>query len=87
MKTEDPSVDKMLDAFNSNLSTPLNNHAPSKKIRVKTQPHPRYNEDIKDARLHRRVCKRVWSHTGVQSARLAYKEAPNLMNKLIKRTK
>ena len=59
MKTEDPCVDKMLDAFNSTLSTILNKHAPLKKIRVKTQPHPWYNEDIKDARLHRRVCERV----------------------------
>ena len=59
MKTEDPSVDKMLDSFNSTLSTILNKHAPLKKIRVKTQPHPWYNEDIKDARLHRCVYKVV----------------------------
>ena len=71
-KTEDPSVDKMLDAFNSTLSTILNKqHAPLKKIRVKTQPHPWYNEDIKDARLHRRVFERVWKYTGVESARIA----------------
>ena len=87
MKTEGPSVDKMLDAFNSTLSTILNKHAPLKKIRVKTQPHPWYIEDIKDARLHRRVCERVWRHTGVESARIAYKEARNLVNKLIKRIK
>ena len=29
----------------------------------------------------------VWRHTGLQSARIAYKEARNLVNKLIKRTK
>ena len=86
MQTEDPSLDKMLNAFNSTLSTILNNHAPLKKIRVKTQPHPWYNEDIKDAHLHRRVCERVWKHAGLQSARIAYKEARNMVNKLIKRT-
>ena len=77
----------MLDAFNSTLCTILNKHAPLKKIRVKTQPHPWYNEDIKDARLHRRVCERVWRHTGIASARIAYKEARNLVNKLLKRIK
>ena len=65
MKTEDPSVDKMLHAFNSTLSTILNKHALFKKIRVKTQPHPLYNEDFKDARAHRRLCVRVWRHIGV----------------------
>ena len=87
MKTKDPSVDKMVDAFNSTLSTILNKHALLKKIRVKTQPHPWYNEDIKDARLHRRVCERVWRHTGVVSARIAYQETRNRVNKLIKKTK
>ena len=87
MKTEDPSVDKMVDAFNSTLGTILNKQAPLKKIRVKTQPHPWYNKDIKDALLHRRVCERVWRNTGVESARIAYKKARNLVNKLMKRTK
>ena len=65
----------------------MNKHAPLKKIRGKTQPHPWYNKDIKDARQYRRVCECVGRHTGLQSARIAYKEARNLVNKLIKRTK
>ena len=65
----------------------LNKHAPLKKTQVKTQPHPWYNEDIKDARLYRRACERVWRHTGLQCARIAYNEARNLVNNLIKRTK
>ena len=60
MRTEELSVDKMLDAYNNTLSIPLNKHAPLKKTRVKTQPHPGYNEDIKDAGLYRRVCERIW---------------------------
>ena len=82
MKTGDLSVDKMLDAFNNILSITLNKHAPLKKTQVKTQPHPWYNEDIKDARLYRRVCERVWRHTGLQCARIAYNEARNLVNNL-----
>ena len=65
----------------------MKKHAPLKNTRVKTQPHPWYNEDIKDARLYRRVCERVWRHTGLQCARIAYHEARNLVNNLIKRTK
>ena len=60
MKTGYLSVDKMLHAFNNILSITLNKHAPLKGIHVKTQLHPWYNEDIKDAHLYRRVCKRVW---------------------------
>ena len=60
MRTEELSVDKMLDAYNNTLSKTLNKHVPRKKTRVKTQPHPWYNEDIKDARLYRRVCEHVW---------------------------
>ena len=56
MKTGDLSVDKMLDAFNNILSITLNKHAPLKKTQVKTQPHPWYNEDIKDARLYNNIC-------------------------------
>ena len=52
MRTEELSVDKILDAYNSTLSVTLNKHAPLKKTQVKTQPHPCYNEDIKDARLY-----------------------------------
>ena len=59
----------------------LNKHAPLKKTRVKTQPHPWYNEDIKDDRLYRPVCERVWKHTGLQCARIAY-EAQHLVNNL-----
>ena len=40
MKTGEPSIDKILDAFNSTLIIILNKHAPLKKIRFKTQPHP-----------------------------------------------
>ena len=87
MRTEELSVDKMLDAYNSTLSITLNKHAPLKKTRVRTQPHPWYNEDIKDARLYRRVCEHVWRHTGLQCARITYNEARNLVNNLIKRTK
>ena len=87
MRTEELSVDKMLDAYNNTLSKTLNKHAPLKKTRVQTQPHAWYNEDIKDARLYRRVCERVWRHTGLQCARIAYNEARNLVNNLIKRTK
>ena len=39
MKTEDPSVDTMLDAFNSTLSTILNKHAPLKKIHESKHNH------------------------------------------------
>ena len=42
---------------------------------------------FKDARLHRRVCEHVWRHTGAEPARIAYMEARNLVNKLIKRIK
>ena len=77
----------MLDAFNITLSIILNKHAPLKVTRVKTQPHSWYNEDIKDARLYRCVCERIWRHTGLQCARIAYNEARNLVNNLIKRTK
>ena len=80
MRTEELSVDKMLDAHDNTLSITLNKHAPLKKTRVKTQPHPWYNEDIKDASLYRRVCKRVWRHTGLQCARITYKEARNVVN-------
>ena len=40
MKTEDPSVDKMLGAFKSTLSTILNKHAPLKKYNSKHNPIP-----------------------------------------------
>ena len=63
--------------------TTLNKHAPLKKTRVKTQLHPWYNEDIKDAHLYRRVCKRVWRHTGLQCTRITYNEARSLVNNLI----
>ena len=33
------------------------------------------------------VCKRVWRHTGLQCARIAYNETRNFVNNLIKRTK
>ena len=87
MRTEELSVDKMLDAYNNTLSITLNKHAPLKKTRVKTQPHPRYNEDIKDAHLYRHVCEHVWRHTRLQCARITYNEAQNLVNNFIKRTK
>ena len=70
-------------AYNNTLSKTLNKHAPL----TKTQPHPWYNEDIKDARLYRCVCEHVWRHTGLQCARITYNEARNLVNNLIKRTK
>ena len=47
MRTGDLSVDKMLDALKNILSITLNKHAPRKRTRVKTQPHPWYNEDNK----------------------------------------
>ena len=87
METKYPSVDKMVGAFNSTLSSILNKHVPLKKIWVKTQPHPWYNEDIKDACLYRCVCECVWRHIGLQCARITYNEARNLVNNLIKRTK
>ena len=87
IRTEELSVDKMLDAYNNTLSITPNKHAPLKKTRLKTQPHPWYNEDIKDARLYRRVCGGVWRHTGLQCARMAHNKARNLVNILIKRTK
>ena len=75
MRPEELNVD-------NTLSISLNKHAPLKKTRVKTQPHPWYNEDIKYARLYRRVCERVWRHTGLQCARITYNEARNLVNNL-----
>ena len=36
---------------------------------------------------YRSVCERVWRHTGLQCARIAYNEARNLVNNLIKRIK
>ena len=83
LRTEELSVDKILDAYNNPLSITRNKHAPLKKTRVKTQPHPWYNEDIKYARLYRRV----WRHTGLQCARITYNEARNLVNNLVKSTK
>ena len=37
---------------------------------------------IKNGRLYRRVCERVWRHTGLQCAMIAYNEARKLVNNL-----
>ena len=86
MKTEQPSVDQILDTFTSTLSTISNKHASLKKIPVKT--HPWYNEYIKDVCLHHRVCELVGGG-GIPDYSVPgwhYKETRTLGNKMIKRT-
>ena len=73
--------------FNELLSSLVDKHAPLKRIRIRTQPHPWYDNDIRDARLKRRKCEKYWKMTNLQSSRLSYTNARNTVNNLVKKKK
>ena len=52
------NTDKWVRMFNELLSSLMDKHAPLKRIRIRTQPHPWYDNDIRDARLKRRKCEK-----------------------------
>ena len=62
-------------------------HAPLKRIRIRTQTHPWYDNNIRAARLKRRKCGKMWKMTNIQSSRLSYTNARNTVNNLVKKKK
>ena len=49
-----------IELLNKTLRTLIDKHAPLKRTCIKTRPHPRYNNDIHQAKLHRSTCEREW---------------------------
>ena len=49
-----------IELLNKTLRTLIDKHAPLKRTCIKTRPHPWYNNDIHQAKLHRRTCEREW---------------------------
>ena len=55
--------------FNTSLRKLLDKHAPLKKIRIRTRPHPWYDQEVESARVYRRVCETLWRLTGLNLTR------------------
>ena len=69
-----------IELLNKTLRTLIDKHAPLKR----TCPHPWYNNDIHQAKLHRRTCEREWRVNKCLSSRNDYVNARNYVTKLIK---
>ena len=59
----------------------MDKHTPLKRIRIRTQPHPCHDSDIRDARLKRRKCEKNVSF------RLSHTNSRNTVNNLVKKKK
>ena len=73
-----------IDLLNKTQRTLIDNHAPLKRTRITTRPHPWYNNDIHQVKLHRRTCEREWRVKNCLSSRNDYVNARNYVTKLIK---
>ena len=70
--------------LNKTLRTLIDNHAPLKRTCIKTRPHPWYNNDIHQAKLHIRTCERELRVKKCLSIRNDNVNAQNYVTKLIK---
>ena len=77
-------ISSCIELLNKTLRTLIDKHAPLKRTCIKTRPHPWYNNDIHQAKLHRRTCEREWRVDKCLSSRNDYVNARNYVTKLIK---
>ena len=73
-----------IELLNKTLRTLIDKHTPLKRTCIKTRPHPWYNNDIHQAKLHRRTCEREWRVKKCLPSRNDYVNARNYVTKLIK---
>ena len=71
-------LDKVVNCYNTTLSSLLNKHAPiqSRKIRNRSRP-PWFDDEIMQARRDRRKAEKRWRRTGLASDLLAFKSKRN----------
>ena len=75
---------RILEVLNKTRRTLIDKHAPLKHTWITTRPHPWYNNDIHQAKLHRRSCERKWRVNKCLSSRNNYVNARTYVTKLIK---
>ena len=80
----DSDISSCIELLNKTLRTLIDKHAPPKRACIKTRPHPWYNNDIHQAKLHRRSCEREWRVKKRLSSRSDHVNARNYVTKLIK---
>ena len=73
--------------FNTSLRKLLDKHAPLKKIRIRTKPHPWYDQEVESAIVYRCVCENLWRLAGLNLTSTVYTTARNYVNKLVNRKK
>ena len=79
----DPDISACTESLNMSLQTLINEHAPQKRICIKTRPHPWYNNDIHQAKLCRRTCERAWGRQKCVTTRNNFVSARNYVTELI----
>ena len=77
-------ISSCIELLNKTLRTIIDKHAPLKCTCIKTRPHPSYNIDFHQAKLHRRTCEREWKVNKCLSSPSDYVNALNYVTKLIK---
>ena len=77
-------ISSCIELLNKTLRTLIDKHAPLKRTYIKTRPHLWYNNDIHQAKLYRRTCKRELRVKKCLSSRNDYVNARNYVTKLIK---
>ena len=77
-------ISSCIELLNKTLRTVIDKHAPLKRTCIKTRPHPWYNNDIHETKLHRRTCERELRVKKCLSGRNDYVNARNFVTKLIK---
>ena len=77
-------ISSRIELLNKTLRTLIDKHVPLKPTCIKTRPHPRYNNNIHQAKQHRRTCEREWRVKKCLSSRNDYVSARNYVTKLIK---
>ena len=77
-------ISSCIELLNKTLQTLIDKHALIKRTCIKSRPHPWYNNDIHQAKLHLRTCEREWKENKCLSSRSDYVNARNYVTKLIK---
>ena len=78
-------ISSCIELLNKTLRNLIDKHAPLIRTCIKARPHSWYNNDIHQAKLHRRFCEREWRIKKCLSSRSDYVNADNMsMFSLIK---
>ena len=77
-------ISSYIELLNKTLRALIDTHAPLKCTCIKTFPHPWYNNDIHQTKLHRRTYEHEWRVNKCLSSRNDYINARNYITKLIK---